>query len=148
MPNYVVDASVFVSDAQPYEANHVDSFTLLLRISREGWPIYMPAITQAEVGASIVRNTGRSDLAQRLMARYQTADHIRVIPVDTTLGYFAAQIAIQQRIRGCDAIYMALAQVMNATLITLDREQRERAPATVTARTPAEELAQLAPSRL
>jgi predicted nucleic acid-binding protein len=147
MPSYVVDASVFVADVQPYETDHADSFALLLRISQEGWPIYMPSITQAEVGASIVRNTGRSDLAQRLMVRYQMADHIKVIPVDATLGYFAAQVAIQQRIRGCDAVYVALAQVMNATLITLDREQCERAPATVAARTPTEELAQLPPAQ-
>jgi predicted nucleic acid-binding protein len=143
MPTYVVDASVLVSDAQPYEVAHPEAFALLHRISGEKWPIYLPTIALAEVGASIVRNTGQASLAQRVLARYQTSRHIELVAIDATLGRLAAQIGVQQRIRGCDAIYVALAQVMNATLITLDTEQRQRAPSSVVARTPVEELAAL-----
>lgn len=59
------------------------------------------------------------------------------------LGHLAAELAAQHQIRGCDAIYVALAQQRGATLITLDNQQRQRVPPNVVARTPAEELAAL-----
>jgi predicted nucleic acid-binding protein len=49
-------------------------------------------------------------------------------------------MAADHQIRGSDAVYVALAQQKRATLITLDRQQQERVPPTITARTPAEEL--------
>ncbi len=47
------------------------------------------------------------------------------------------------RQRSCDAVYVALAQQRNATLITLDGQQRERVPPDVLAYTPAEALHRL-----
>jgi hypothetical protein len=52
--------------------------------------------------------------------------------VERTLGDLAAEIAARYQIRGCDALYVALAQ------------QRERVPAYVVARSPAQELALMA----
>jgi hypothetical protein len=57
-------------------------------------------------------------------------------------GTLAAGVAAEYRLRGCDAIYVALAYVEQAALITLDGQQRERSPATLRARTPAEALAE------
>ena len=56
----------------------------------------------------------------------------------------AAELAAQQQIRGCDAVYVALARQRGAVLITLDRQQRDRVPPDVVARTPAQELAEMA----
>jgi len=78
-------------------------------------------------------NSGRS-ICHRLQP------YVAVVDVDVTMGQFAANLAMQHRIRGCDAVYVALAQMRNAVLITLDPEQRQRVPPGVTARTPAEEL--------
>ena len=64
------------------------------------------------------------------------------IAVDLALGDLATEIAARQRIRGCDAVYVALARREQAILITLDDQQRERAPSSVTARTPAQALAE------
>ena len=58
------------------------------------------------------------------------------------MGLAAAQVAAGHRIRGCDAVYVALAYVQEAVLITLDVEQRERTPPSIPARTPAQVLAE------
>jgi len=71
-------------------------------------------------------------------------DHGFDITVVCAPTAMAAEIAAQYQIRSCDAVYVALAQERGAILITLDRQQRERVPAFIVARSPAEELGRMA----
>lgn len=57
------------------------------------------------------------------------------------VGVRSAEIASGQRLRGADAVYTAVAERFGSLLVTLDREQRERAAPLVGTRTPAEALA-------
>lgn len=141
---YVIDASVHVADIRLHEPHHAEAHALLRRIATEGWTVYLPIIVLPEIASAISRGTDRPALGQRLVIILQRAPHFELIPVGKTLGQLAATLAAKYRIRGCDAIYVALAQQREATLITLDRQQRERVPPHVTARTPAEELERLA----
>jgi len=138
---YVVDASVHVADARPQEPHHAEAHVLMTNMAAEGCCVYLPEIVLAEVAAAISRGTGRSDIAQRLAAVLRRVPHFQYVPVDTALGDRAAQISARHRIRGCDAVYVALALERSAILITLDRQQWERVPPDLIARTPAEELA-------
>ena len=140
---YVIDASVHVADARPRELHHAKARELLARIAAEGQVVYLPMIVMAEVAAAISRGTGRPILARRMTAALLRVPHFQFVPVDDALGRLAAQVAADHQIRGCDAVYVALAQQKGATLITLDRQQQERVPPTITARTPAEELARI-----
>jgi predicted nucleic acid-binding protein len=140
---YVVDASVHVADARPQEPRHAESRALLARIAREGWTVALPTICMAEIAAAISRGVGRPDLARRLVAALRRVPHFEWVAVDGRLGELAADLAAAHQVRGCDAVYVALAQQRGATLISLDHQQRERVPATIIARTPAEELARL-----
>jgi len=63
-----------------------------------------------------------------------------LIPLDTALAGQAADVAAQYRLRGSDAIYAAVALRFGSTLITLDREQRERVADALTVRYPTEVL--------
>lgn len=141
---YVIDASVHVADARPSEPYHLEAHALLARVAAEGWTVYLPIIVLAEVAAAISRGTGQPELASRLTSALRRMPHFQFVPVDDALGDLAAELAARHGIRGCDAVYVALAQHHNATLITLDRQQRERVPPQVIARTPAEELSELA----
>ena len=62
------------------------------------------------------------------------------VPIDNALGQQAAALAAEHQIRGCDALYAGLAEGRGATLITLDRQQRERVPSQLEAHTPVEAL--------
>lgn len=64
-----------------------------------------------------------------------------IIPVDVRLAEESGEIAILNGTKGSDSVFLALARVWSIPLITLDREQLERAPADVEAFTPEEALA-------
>jgi predicted nucleic acid-binding protein len=140
---YVIDASVHVADARPQDPNHAEARAFLDRVAEEGWPVVLPTIVLAEVAAAISRGMGVPDVARRAAAILWRQPHFRFLAVDDLLGDQAAEVAAEAQIRGCDAVYVALALLHGATLITLDREQQARVPDDMAARTPAQELAVL-----
>jgi predicted nucleic acid-binding protein len=140
---YVVDASVHVADARPEEPHHAEAHALLARLAAEGQLVYLPEIILAEVAAAVSRGTGSSALARRLIAALRRVPHFQFVPIDADLGDLAASLAAQCRLRGCDAVYVALAQQRDIPLITLDRQQRLRVPEKVKAYTPANVLTNL-----
>jgi predicted nucleic acid-binding protein len=139
---FIVDASVLVAAALPNEPHHADARAIMQRLISEQASLHLPAVALAEVAAAIARGAADERLALLVVAAYAGRPDLHWAPVDIALGFAAAQVAASQRIRGCDAVYVALAQMQQAVLITLDRQQRERAPADVPARTPAQALAE------
>lgn len=140
---YVIDASVHVADIRHAEPHHAEARAFLRRVAAEAWPVYLPIIVLPEIAAAISRGTGRPDLARRLVAVIQRRPHFQIVPVDDDLGRLAAALAARHAIRGCDALYVALAHARGAALITLEREQRARVPAGIATQTPAEALSGL-----
>jgi predicted nucleic acid-binding protein len=65
---------------------------------------------------------------------------VEINPVDLDLGQESAQLAIDLRLRGADAVYVALARRLGMPLVTWDGEQRERARSAVRVATPEEAL--------
>jgi predicted nucleic acid-binding protein len=65
-----------------------------------------------------------------------------MIPLDDTLAHQTASVAARYHLRGGDADYAALALRFGSTLVTLDREQRDRVSAALTACYPSEILSQ------
>ena len=137
---FVVDASVHIADMRPSEPHHREARAFLDHVRRTGVAAYGPIIVLVEVAAGIARGTGRPSLARRLTLLLRRVPNFIFVPVDEMLGDLAAEVAAAQQVRGCDAVYIALAQQLSAILVTLDAEQRQRAPAAVLARTPAEAL--------
>jgi predicted nucleic acid-binding protein len=142
---YSVDASVFLNAFNPYEAGHEQSHRLLARLQERATPIIVPALLLPEVAAAISRGREDADLAREFAAALSRLPHLVLIPLDTTLAQQAAGIAAQYRLRGADAVYAAVALRFGSVLITLDREQRERVGAVLSAWDPAQALAELAP---
>jgi predicted nucleic acid-binding protein len=143
---YVIDASVHVADARPQEPRHSEARALLARLAVEARVVYLPEIVLAEIAAAVSRGTGERELAQGLVAALRRVPHFEYVSVDDVLGDLAASLAAEYQIRGCDAVYVALARQRGVPLISLDRQQRGRVPPDVVARSPAEELARLRPS--
>jgi predicted nucleic acid-binding protein len=67
----------------------------------------------------------------------------QLIALDELLLDAAAELAADRALKGAEAIYVAVAQHHSCTLVSLDREQRERAARLVPAMTPGEALAAL-----
>ncbi len=103
--------------------------------------MFVPTIALVELASAFSRGGADASLAEQVVEAYRQRSDLEIVPVDEALAGVAATIAARQRIRGCDAVYVALAQEQQAVLVTLDSEQRQRAPATVSAWTPEELLA-------
>jgi predicted nucleic acid-binding protein len=83
-------------------------------------------------------------MAGRLAAEFlRGIGNLTLISMDDSLAQAAAEIAADYALRGAEATYVAVARRHSCTLVSLDREQRERAAAIVNTRTPAEALAEL-----
>ncbi len=135
---YVVDASIWVSRFVPADAHHVASRAWLTGAVEAGSLLVAPALLLPELAAAIARRTGRADLASRaveLLARVSVA---RLVAVDREVAQEAARLAAGLRLRGADAVYVAVAAGLGMPLITWDREQLERASSRVRALTPAD----------
>jgi predicted nucleic acid-binding protein len=127
-----IDASVFLNAFNPYEAGYAESHRLLVHLQSQALPIIVPTLLLAEAVDAIARGRDDADLARAFAAALRRLPRLVWVPVDGTLA--------QHRLRGSDAVYVAVALRFGSTLITLDREQRQRCADTIVARYPAEAL--------
>jgi predicted nucleic acid-binding protein len=140
---FTLDANIFIRDLDTREPNHIECHELIGHLATHQIPIIVPLLVLAEVAGTVSR-TRRDPLSGRLAADTLIAiPGIQLIPLDEPLAHAATMIAADRALRGADAVYVAVAQRYGTTLVSLDREQRERAGALVTVMTPQEALAAL-----
>jgi len=140
---YVLDASVLVTRVRRREPAYEEVRVLLVALTANNAALYIPTIALAEIAAALSRGGASSDQAIAAVHELRQLPGLSVVGVDIALGNLARDVAARYRIRGCDAVYIALVQRLGVTLITLDRQQRERVPVSVAAFTPAQTLARL-----
>jgi predicted nucleic acid-binding protein len=102
----------------------------------EGERLVAPAILVAEASAALSRGMGDRQLAQRVIYRLMHSRLIELTPISLTLAQRAAEIAADYKIRGCDAVFVALAEQLGEELVTLDNEQLTRSTAVIAAKRP------------
>jgi predicted nucleic acid-binding protein len=127
----VIDASVYVALVNAGEKAHAVSWAWFEHTRVTNQPVVAPAILIPEVAAAISRGVGDMALANRIVGQLKGAGVIELLPVSLALAERAAEIAAGHRIRGCDAVYIAVAEQLGEPLVTLDRQQLERAAAIV-----------------
>ena len=127
----VVDASVYVSIINSGEKDHARSWAWFEESKASLGSIVAPVLLLAEVAAVLSRGVGDKALAHQVVEHLRQSGMIEFVPVTLAMAECAATTAADHRIRGCDAIYIALAEQMNQPLVTLDRQQLERAPSFV-----------------
>jgi predicted nucleic acid-binding protein len=138
---YVVDASVFINAFNPYEVGHAESFRLMERWRAEATPLAAPTLLLPELAAAVARGGDDTALGQQFAREVRRRPHLTLVPLGPAVAQQAADLAATHRLRGSDAGYAAVALRVGATLVTRDREQRERLNAVLTARYPEEGLA-------
>ncbi len=137
---YTVDASVFLSAFNPREPGHEESQRLLALMQDSATPIVVPTLLLPEVAAAVGRGQGDADLARRFSAALSRLPHLVLVSLDMVLAEQSADLAARYRLRGSDAVYAAVALRFGSTLVTLDKQQRERVVDAVAARWPREAL--------
>ena len=132
----VVDASVWVSRLLHRDVNHAASRRWLIEQVGSGRPLVGPSLVIPEVAGAISRRTARPNLGHRAVRLLLRVPDLRLVPLDHELAVTAAELAASLGLRGADAIYVAIAQVLGLALVTWDTEQQERGGRIVRVQTP------------
>jgi len=140
---YTLDASIVARDFDPGDPEYAACHELIALLDQQAIPVIVPRLLLAEI-AGLARRLTRDPIRARLMVdAWRTFPHVQIVSLDDALIDAAAEIAADYALRGADATYVAVARQYNCTLVSLDREQHERAAAIVTTLTPTEALAEL-----
>lgn len=132
----VMDASAWISLLLAQDAHHTATRDWYGRYIQSDGAIVEPVTLLSEVSGALARRTGDLELADDSVAYIRGSQSVRVVILDDDLGVAAARVAADLRLRGADAVYVALALREGVPLVTWDWEQRERAAAIIEARTP------------
>ena len=136
MADVVVDASVWVSRFVTHDPHHAASVQWLAETTATDGTLAAPTLLLPEVAGPIARITGKPGLGRRAVARLLGVPGVRIVTMDPELADGAARLAADLRLRGADAVYVALARRLGLPLVTLDGEQLERAASVVSVRRP------------
>ena len=98
--------------------------------------LVIPVLAWPEVAGALARRTGNPEDGREAVDIIRALPWIESIPLDQSLVHEAAKIAGARRLRGADAVYVALAAACREPLLTLDEEMLERARGVVEAFTP------------
>lgn len=132
----VVDASVWVALVNAAEPYHARCWAWLERSREAREPLAAPVILLPEVAAALSRGLGDPPLPQRVVGQLLISRVIELVPVGKGLARDAASPASEHRIRGCDAVYVALAAQTDGRLVTLDQLQLEGGAAVIETHSP------------
>jgi predicted nucleic acid-binding protein len=132
----VIDASVYIALVNADEREHASGWAWFEQAKAAEEAAVASVILLAEVAAALSRGMGDPTLAHRVVQQLARSVVIELIQITMAIAQRAAEVAAEHRIRGCDAVYVALADQLSDTLVTLDRQQLEGGAALVTLRAP------------
>jgi predicted nucleic acid-binding protein len=138
-----VDASVFINAVNPHEEGHRESLQVLSEIHARGIPIVVPTLLIPEIAAAVARATGDSAGALDYATAAAALPHLTLVSLTPVVARQSAELAASYRLRGADAVYVAVARRYGTTLVSRDGEQRTRATRAVPCQTPEEALGAL-----
>ncbi|EDN69213.1 conserved hypothetical protein [Beggiatoa sp. PS] len=136
MSSATIDASVFVASLHSSEPAYAESWACLQAIQKNTVEIICPTLVLPECAAAIIRPTQDQQLASDAIQKIANFPLMHLIPLTQPLANRAAEIAIECRLRGADAIYVAVAEFYSTQLISLDHEMLERGKQLVTTTKP------------
>jgi predicted nucleic acid-binding protein len=124
---FVIDASVFLNAFNPSESGSQISKKILEQLQSGAIPMIVPYLLLPETAAAISLGQENPELAIQFASTLQRLPNLVLISLDQVLAQQAIEIAAIHRLRGSDAVYVAVAQRFACPLLTLDKEQHDRA---------------------
>ena len=125
----IVDASVWVSRFVPSDVYHVQSRRWLEEHLASGRRVLAPTLLLVEVAGAIGRRTTDPTIARRVVASLRALPGLTWVGLPGEIRDHAAALAIDLRLQGADAVYVAIADRLRVPLVTWDAEQLSRASA-------------------
>ena len=137
---YTLDASVFVNAFNTHEEGHAESLQILSAIHERGDPVIVPTLLLPEIASAVARATDDAAGALQYAAATAALPHLTLVPLTAAVARQAGDLAANHRLRGADAVYVAVARRYGTTIVSRDDEQRTRGAAVVICQTPEEAL--------
>jgi predicted nucleic acid-binding protein len=116
-----------VSSLITNDANHAASLQWLVDSAHAGQTLFVPSLFVAEVANAVARRTTVKRLGTLAVQGILSNRAVQLVAIDESLASHAATVAAAHSLRGADAVYVALADRLDIPLVTLDREQIDRA---------------------
>jgi len=136
----IVDASVWVAIFRGNDVHHDGSVQFFQAAIAKQQDLHVPNLALAEIAGVFARQTGNTRLATRTLRAVLALPGLQRHELTDALADRAALLAARCKLRGADAVYVALAEALEAPLISLDREILDRSRRLVTVKTPAQWL--------
>ena len=133
----IIDASVWVAVFRGNDAHHAEGAAFLETAVAKLEELHVPNIALAEIAGVFARQTGNARLAARTVRAVLALPGVLRHELSDPLADRAAALAARCKLRGADAVSVAVAEALALPLITLDREILDRSKRIVRALTPA-----------
>lgn len=139
-PRYTIDASVFVNAFNPRERGHAESLRILAAIRERGDPIIAPTLLLVEIASAVARAADDTRGALEYAKAAVRLPNLTLVGLTPAVAARAAELAATHRLRGADAVYLAVAERYAATLVSRDDEQITRGSRIAHCQTPEDAL--------
>lgn len=138
----VIDTSVLLAGLLPIDMHFSETQPLLARVRTGQLLLDVPAHFPAEVAGVLSRIGESEQLINDTIALIGSRHPFTIHPISVHLGLLAANIARVAKIRGSDAVFLALALALDVPLVTWDNQQRDRGSLFCRTMTPLEAIEQ------
>ena len=130
MTPLVVDASVWVSAADPREPLSELSGRFISRVEELRHPIALPAHAEVEIACALSRRLGDAERGRLMALRVRGSPLITTHRLSDRIVRRAISVGTRKFLRSGDALYAALAEMVGGKVVSWDRELVQRAGAT------------------
>jgi predicted nucleic acid-binding protein len=136
----VVDTSVWLAGLLPADFHFRESqpFMDLVRLGHVR--LHVPAHFPAEVAGVLSRIGEPDQFISEIIEMIGSVQLFTIHSISMPLGLLAADIARHARIRGSDAVFLALAAALDLPIVTWDKQQQERGKMFCRTMTPVEAM--------
>ena len=129
MTPLVIDASVWVSAADPTDAMSKPSRAFLAQVAAHERSIALPEFAKLEIACALARRLRSAEHGRRLADQMLRSPRMATYPVNRAMLRRAIQLGTRNFLRAGDALYAAVAQGVEGRLVAWDRELVKRAGA-------------------
>jgi predicted nucleic acid-binding protein len=124
---YVLDASFIISAVLATQPLHNESKNFLDKIKRDNLLVFESEIVLPEIASALTRITNQHEEAIQFRREFRNIPNFYFISIDSYLSNIAVGYSAKLKLKGADSIYVALAYERGATLVTLDKQQYNKA---------------------
>ncbi len=129
MTALVIDASVWVSAADPSDTVSETSRAFLSQVAAQELSIALPEFAKLEIACALARRLRSAEHGRSLTDQMLESPRMSTYSVNRPVLRNAIQLGTRSFLRAGDALYAAVAQRVEGQFVTWDRELIKRAGA-------------------